>query len=566
MLSRVVSKISTPTEPALLESRLRPRRWEILAAFLEGSPASDRHLRRLLVVLLALICLCATFVGVPRLAIFGHDVFVSLDGGWRVLNGQRPGVDFYSQMGPAYFLLHATGMWLAGGDARGLGYGSALAATVLSGWAFLLLRSRMKPFPLLVACLFLALLVAAPFPLGFSPLQTAFCMKHNRYCYMLTALVMLESFLPPGEFKGWRHAFFGGFSSGVACALALFTKISFGFVALTFAAASLLLTPRARYRLPGLAAGFLAFSLPMMGYLRFNLRAQIEQYRLLAVAHGSAISLKAIVAIAYRDRLEMFLIALLVLLTGFLLALPLKRHFVLAAVTLMAGGADFLLLLTNTQLLALPLLATCMILLVNEIATAHQRERTAAEATLLAIVLLPILLPASLDALGMVVAAKEKIAPSVPVYRLSEPHLAALAFSDCYAGRAENEVYCHPNDNGRFYVASTQDGLNLIRRYGRPQESVVGLDLSNPFSYGSLRAPAHGGAVVLHETDIDPDHVPPRNLLIGDASLLLIPKFKISTGSALPSILRAYPEILGRDYRLVAETDFWSLYRKVQSD
>jgi hypothetical protein len=520
-------------------------------------------LQRLLAVLLAVICLGVTFVGVPRLGIFGHDVFVSLDGGWRVLHGERPGIDFYSQMGPAYYLLHAAGLWLAGGDARGLGYGSALAVVVLSCWEFFLLRSRMKALPLLVTCLFLALLVAAPFPLGFSPLRTAFCMKHNRYCYMLTSLVMLESFLPPGEFKGWRHAFVGGFSSGVACALAFFIKISFGFVALTFAAASVLLVPRARYRLPGLAAGILAFSLPMMGYLRFDLHSQIEQYRLLALTQAHSITFMSILWTAYEDRLEISLVALLVLLMGLLLEVPLKRFLVLAAVTAMAGGASILLLLTNTQLAEMPLLTTCALLLLNEIVAAHHRERTLAEAPLQAMALLLILIPASLDAVGLVAAVKEKIAPSMPVFRFSEPHLTALEFSDC--GTEQDNKYCHPNDNGRQYVQITQDGLDLIHQYGLPDESVAGMDMSNPFSYGSLRKPAHGGAVVLGATNINKDHVPPRKLLIGDASLLLIPKFETSTADALQCILRTYPEILGRDYRLLAESRFWSLYRRAEA-
>lgn len=520
-------------------------------------------MRRLLAVLLAVICLGVTFVGVPRLGIFGHDVFVSLDGGWRVLNGERPGVDFYSQMGPAYYLLHAAGLWLAGGEARGLGYGSALAVVVLSCWEFFLLRSRMKALPLLVACLFLALLVAAPFPLGFSPLRAAFCMKHNRYCYMLTSLVMLESFLLPGEFKGWRHPFVGGFSSGVACALAFFIKISFGFVALTFAAASVLVVPRARYRLPGLAAGILVFSLPMMGYLGFDLHSQIEQYRLLAMIQAHAITLMTILKAAYEDRLEISLVALLVLLMGLLLEVPLKRLLVLAAVTVMAGVAGIPLLLTNTQPAAMPLLTTCALLLLSEIVATHHRERTLADAPLQAMALLLILIPASLDAVGLVAAVKEKIAPSMPVFRFSEPHLAALEFSDC--GTGQDSMYCHANDNGRRYVQITQDGLDLIHQYGLPDESVAGMDLSNPFSYGSLRKPAHGGSVVLGATNINKDHVPPRRLLIGDASLLLVPKFETSPAGVLQSILRTYPEILGRDYRLVAESGFWSLYRRAEA-
>jgi len=210
------------------------RVFEGFVSWWAGSRDTARRDTRVLTVLLVLVCAAVAIVGVPRLHIFGHDIFVSLDGGWRVLNGQRPGVDFYGQMGPVYYLLHAVGLWLAGNNARGLGYGSTLATALISFWAFFVLRPRMKPAPFFVACLFLALLAAAPFPLGFTPLQAAFAMKHNRYGYALTGLVLLESFLPQ-DAGNRRHRFAGGFSTGLACALLLFLKISFGLVALTIA-------------------------------------------------------------------------------------------------------------------------------------------------------------------------------------------------------------------------------------------------------------------------------------------------------------------------------------------
>src|ERR1700683_1952307 len=113
--------------------------FESFVSWWVGSPDATRRRSRLLAVLLLLVWLAVAIVGVPRLRMFGHDVFVSLDGGWRVLNGERPQVDFYAQMGPVYYLLHAAGLWLAGNNARGLGYGSALATTLISFWAFFVL-------------------------------------------------------------------------------------------------------------------------------------------------------------------------------------------------------------------------------------------------------------------------------------------------------------------------------------------------------------------------------------------------------------------------------------------
>lgn len=171
--------------------------------------AAERKHDVILLLLLATICAAVFALGVPRLVIYGHDVFVALDGAWRVLNGQRPQVDFFAQMGPVYYLLHAAGIALAGGDARGLGYGTAIVGIVLSAWSFLLLRGRMASIPCILACVTLVLLAVAPFPLGMEPWYTSFSMKHNRYGFALTGLVFLECFLPlPAE--ATRRKQFGG--------------------------------------------------------------------------------------------------------------------------------------------------------------------------------------------------------------------------------------------------------------------------------------------------------------------------------------------------------------------
>ena len=108
-----------PVAPVLEQRGFKQVSFDGLVSWWAGSRDADRLRHRVLAVLLLLVCFAVAIVGVPVLQNFGHDIFVSLDGGWRVLHGQRPGMDFYSQMGPAYYLLHATGLWLAGGDARG---------------------------------------------------------------------------------------------------------------------------------------------------------------------------------------------------------------------------------------------------------------------------------------------------------------------------------------------------------------------------------------------------------------------------------------------------------------
>ena len=533
--------------------------FEVFVSWWAGSRNAARWRLRVLAVLLLLVCVAVAIVGVPRLRIFGHDVFVSLDGGWRVLNGQRPGVDFYGQMGPVYYLIHAAGLWLAGNDARGLGYGSTLTTALISLWAFFVLRPRMRPAPFFIACLFMALLVAAPFPLGFAPWQAAFAMKHNRYGYALTGLVLLESFLPQ-DVGSRRHQFTGSFSTGLACALLLFLKISFGLVALTFAVVSLPLRSRVPIRLAGMAAGFAAFSVPMLAYLRFDLLALLREYRLLAAVKGGAIDAYALAMNLYRERFEIALVVLMATLVSLLPGVPVRRSLTLILALAMATLAGTLLRLTNTQSSGLPLLGAVALLLLNE-ATAAIPDGSAPPqvAPLLAMGLLAVGIPMCIDAAGIAAAMGDKVLRGKPGYRFHTAHLASIEFVDCAPVLEEP---CWPNDNGQNFVRYTEEGIALVQANARRGESVRGMGMSNPFSFATLRPPSHGGAVNLSGTNVSPTVMPPKKLLIGDVALILVPKFPATERDTLSAILDSYPELLGAEYLRVAESDNWILYRR----
>jgi hypothetical protein len=324
---------------------------------------NERYWQLSILVSLGLINLIVFGVGVPPLRIYGHDVFISLDGAWRILNGQIPVVDYYAQMGPLYYLLHASGLALAGGNARGLGYGSALAGVLIALWSFLLLRRRMAPAPFFLACLAVVLLAVAPFPLGLEPWQSAFSMKHNRYGFALTSLVLLESFLDPDKCSGRKMQFGGGFSTGLACVTLLFLKISYGLVALVIAAASILFRPSEWSRLTGLAAGFLLAGLPILTYLRFDVGALVREYRLLAAVRGRGLTPFSVLKRFYVDRFEAAPLLLLTSLIATLPGTPFRRRIALGVAALLATTAGTLLLLTNTQLRGLPLLAAVALLL-----------------------------------------------------------------------------------------------------------------------------------------------------------------------------------------------------------
>lgn len=516
---------------------------------------NDRYWQLRALVSLGLVNLVVFAVGVPRLKIYGHDVFVSLDGAWRILNGQRPVVDYFAQMGPLYYMLYASGLALARGNARGLGYGSTLASVLIAIWCFLLLRRRMAPAPFFLACLAVLLLAVAPFPLGLDFWQGTFSMKYNRYGFALTNLVLLESFLDPEKCSGRGMEFGGGFSTGLACVVLLFLKISYGLIALGIAAASVLLRARERVRLAGLVAGFVLAGLPILMYLRFDVGALVREYRLLAVVKGDGLTPSRVLRRFYTDRFEIAPVLLLTLLTAMLPDTLLRRRIALGVAAVLATLGGTLLLLTNTQSQGLPLLAGVALLVIDQLSTGVEVEKGASNrGALLCFGLLAVGIPLAQDVAGLATAFADKILPLRPSYRLQAPHLQALEFV--------NSSRANKNDNGEPFVRYTEEGMALISRYARPRETVLGMGLSNPFSYAMLRPPAHGGTVAMGSTNVSLHAIPSKERLIGDVDLILIPAFPASERDVMTIVLNRYPEVLGSEYVRVAESENWSLYRR----
>jgi len=146
------------------------------------------------------------YVGAVRTHACGHDIMQSLDGAWRVLNGQRPHVDFYSPLGPLMYLVTAAGLALAGLRVEGVGYGVALVGAAVGIWGYRLSLGRMRFVPAAATGTFLVLLSVAPVPLGAGPATLSHAMLYNRFGFALLALVLLEVLGRPSSEPGSRGA------------------------------------------------------------------------------------------------------------------------------------------------------------------------------------------------------------------------------------------------------------------------------------------------------------------------------------------------------------------------
>jgi hypothetical protein len=117
---------------------------------------------------LVFLCAATAFIGAVPTRVFGHDIFVPLDAGWRVINGQRPHLDFVSGWGPVWFLVEGLGLTVSRYSVDGIGYANAIMALVVGTWCFFLGKDRLASLPRIGLGWFLAALVAAPYPLGIS--------------------------------------------------------------------------------------------------------------------------------------------------------------------------------------------------------------------------------------------------------------------------------------------------------------------------------------------------------------------------------------------------------------
>ena len=239
----------------------------------------------------AVICGVTAFIGAVPTRIYGHDIFVWLAGGWRVITGQRPHIDFASPFGPFMFLISGLGLTISHHTADGIGYGSAIMALLVGTWSYFLGRNRLTSAPQMILGFFLAALVAAPYPLGLSPFMSSHAMLYNRYGYALVGIILLEVFKPARPSKSKQYdGWVGGVSTGVALGLTLFLKASYFFVSLILIGViSLLLRRLTRQRIFGIIAGFSLVAICMLAYLRFDVSAMMADLRMAAGARASAL-------------------------------------------------------------------------------------------------------------------------------------------------------------------------------------------------------------------------------------------------------------------------------------
>ncbi len=502
------------------------------------------------------------WIGAVHTYRFGHDIVLMLDGAWRVLNGQRPSVDFSSSgWGPLPFLLYAGGLRLADLGVQGIGYAHAILGFTVGMWSYRIALKRMHRLLAALTSISLVLLVVSPYPIGFDCHWLSHAMGYNRQGYALLSVILLEALqdLPESQPYEW---FVGGLSTGIACTMLLFLKANFGLVAVCITGLSLFLFGPVRTRVAGIVIGAALVTVPLLVYLSFDVPAIWRDVSVAAAARSASVGRYVLIRNScdhLHEALPLFFLAVLLSWQRFRCGAsrPVALLPVLFAVIVI--GAGVLLLSTNAQIDGFPLSAVLAMIFATEVWRMHPSAEPY-QFALIALAL-AVFLPQFLnDGTGVLLGAvhTRRNPPANIVTRFDSPVLRKLLLFDI-----EDPHDWERRSNGNAYVATLNEGLDLVRRNSNPNETVRDLDAFDPFAYALQRPPARGGAVALSfGNSFDDAHKRPADWLYGSADVILLPLYPLTPLLTHAALLRNYEAPALAGLTLCAESPHWKLYKR----
>ena len=477
------------------------------------------------------------------------------------LCGQRPYLDFFSSWGPVTFLAVGMGLNLSDASANGIGYGNAIVGLIIGLWAFWLSRDRLASVPRFILALYLALLVTAPYPLGASPFWSSHTTLYNRYGYALLGLVLVECFQRREGVGRYAGEILGGSSTGAIVAIALFLKASYFAITLPLVAASFFFRQPSFKRFLGLTLGFCIILFAMFAYLRFEIQTVVDAFWMAAGARSQGLNV-AVLAIQLISQIP----TLLVIIAIFFFGKPVSdwlddyRWLILA---LLVFASDSLLMLSNTQALAMPLLGVFAILFFCHVATKYQ-ALSVAEArvelprhifmfVLCAMLVVP-QFTSNFVGLANGVFQKAHSSKVIGLVRFNEQHLAPLLLHD-------NALV--KRSNGSVYTNYVNDGVTLLRKHCDASDRVLTMDMVNPFPYALKWRPPHGGiAATAYNFTLSAHFRPSFDAYFGNANVVLLPKHPASLRRYIDGFYTLYIPALLERYKLYAESDWFWLYKR----
>jgi hypothetical protein len=507
-------------------------------------------------VVLVLAIVVIEAAGPVRCKAYGHDVFLVLDGAWRMIQGQRPHIDFYSPLGALPSAVAVFGLAVGGHRFGSIVHGTALVAFVLGAWTLALARFRLSAVPAALATLVVTFLVLGTHPLGFDVAQTDYAMQYNRYAFAMLAMVWLEAYAPA---RGRRGEHFGGASTGALVGLLLFLKLNFFGLAAVVGGARLLARGGRRPWLAGAAVGFVATCLPWLVYLRFAVGAMLHDFSVVTQARSQTLGVMRVVDVVGDNGWWVVLLALLVAAVATCRPAAQRSREALLGLVLEASlltVVDALAVATNWQWLELPVFGMGAIVLLDRaghtLADADEAERAALverfawAAGIAGILAVRVI---GRDAWGIATSslanAFEPVPPDLifPLDSLSD-YVVTTGGGPC----------------GTEYAAKVQDGLTLLDGVVDDHTRLFVADFTNPFNFAlKLRSPRgdatwwHYGNTYTEKSPLGPE------VVLRDVNLALVPRRCVEDMNTAIAMSRDHVPWLDAHFVPKGQSRYWRL-------
>ncbi|UQS22269.1 hypothetical protein L1857_05235 [Amycolatopsis thermalba] len=473
------------------------------------------------------------------------DVFILLDGAYRMTGGQVPSTDFENPIGPLVYGLVSLGMKVqAVPSLTAVVYAGALFLAITAPLAWFVARRRLPAVHAAGFTVFLALLVVTPRPLGYSPWTTTYAMLYNRYGWVLYATLLLLVLIRPRAPLTTRRVVAEGLVLGFLLGLMFYCKANFFAAGAAAVVVGLVLgtLPRnLRFGAAAVAAFLgvavvmrLTFGIGIAGYLADLVHAGGSQggQRLGMLMRSAAYTAPVLLLTAA--------VVVALILRARRLELPSRPILKTAVAAGYVWVSSVLVASANTAehgdlpaLVVLPLLL--LVVLAPKVRT--PALVLAGVAVLVAATAGPI---AGKDTLALGRAASEHgyVAAPPASQRMAAPGLRDFVVpADAQWQTAYRTANAVP--------AMINDGVALLRRHAGPADTVATIALANPFSFALSLPPATGGPLwwdvgISFDRSVHPD----ADRAFGNVDWVMIPRLTEGQGCCAETVT-ALREVYG---------------------
>ena len=195
----------------------------------------------LIIFYLIALGLSYTFLVAPGqsyTSIYFNDTMALLDAAYRVSLGQIPSKDFYSAIGPLNFYLSSVGLTLGFNSGVTFALGGILACILILTPGLLMMYTRFSTVSVLLVSVYFWLLIVVPIDTGDSFNNLTWGLFYNRQSWAALCFVFLF-YVEPRK-KTNRVMWLDGSLLAILVLFVLYTKITYGLIALAFVFANMI--------------------------------------------------------------------------------------------------------------------------------------------------------------------------------------------------------------------------------------------------------------------------------------------------------------------------------------